>query len=124
MCAGAGTSAGVSTSVGIRLSVKSSNQKGISANGFVLSFLTFFQDSYPSFPVASSSLRSNTESDDELAAAVLPDARDASGPNDSGDDVVEDGLLSELTDNPGTTRGTQLSVLQAILSPFSVNRGS
>ena len=68
--------------------------------------------------MASSSLRSNTESEDELAAAVLPDAGDASGPNDSGDGVVEDELLSELTDNPGTTRGTKLSVLQIILFPF------
>ena len=43
-------------------------------------------------------------------------------PNDSGD-VLEDELLSELTDNR-TTRGTKLSVLQIILFPFLVNRGS
>ena len=49
---------------------------------------------------------------------------DASGPTDSGDGAVEDELLSELTDNPGTTRGTKLSVLQMMLFPFWVNRGS
>ena len=58
------------------------------------------------------------------AAAVLPDATDASGPNDSGDGVVEDELLSELTDNLGTTKGTKLCVLQIILFPFGFNRGS
>ena len=111
MCAGAGTSAGGSTSVGIRLSVKSSNQKGISAHGFF---------------AAGSSLPSNTEPEDELDAALCyPDARvAASGPNDSGDGVAEDELLSELTDDPGTTRGTKLSVLQIRLSPFLVTRGS
>ena len=79
MCAGAGTS------VRIRLSVKSSNQKGISGNGSFLSFLSFSQDSCPSFPEVVPSLRPRTESEDELAAALSPDARDASGPNDSGD---------------------------------------
>ena len=73
--------------------------------------------------VASSSLRPDTESEDELAAALLPDARDASGPSDSGDGVAEDELFSELTDNPGTTRGTKLSVLQTIVFPSLVNRG-
>ena len=86
--------------LGIRLSVKSSNQEGISANGSFLSFLSFSQDSSPSFPELVSSLRTDTESEDELAAALLPDARDASGPNDSGDGVAEDELHSELTDNP------------------------
>ena len=70
--------------------------------------LSFVKDSCPSFPVASSSLRCNTESEVELAAAVLPDATDASGPNDSGDGEVEDELLSELTDNPGTTWGNKI----------------
>ena len=91
MCAGA------CTSVGIRLSVKSSNQKGICADGSFLSFLSFSQDSCPSFPELVSSLRSNTDSEDELAAALFPDARDASGPNDSCDGAVRDELLSELT---------------------------
>ena len=84
------------TSVGIRLSVKSSHQKGISANGSFSSFLSLSQDSKPSFPELVSPLRPSTESKDELAAALLPDARDASGPNDSGDGVLQDELLSEL----------------------------
>ena len=48
------------TSVGIRLSVKSSNRNGISANGSFLSFLSLSRDSCPSFLVARSSLRSVT----------------------------------------------------------------
>ena len=44
--------------------------------------------------MASSSLRSDTESEDELHAALFPDARDAPGPNDSVDGVVEDELLN------------------------------
>ena len=89
-----------------------------------LSFLSFSQDSCPSFPELVSSLRPNTKSEDELAVALFPDAGDASGPNDSGDGVVEDELLSELTDNTGTTRGTKLSVLHIILFPFGVYRGA
>ena len=112
MCAGAGTSAR------IRESVKSSNQKGISANGSFLSFVSFSKDSCSSFPEVVPSLRPNTESDDERAAALFPDAWSASGFNESCDGVVEDELLSELTDNPGSTRGTKLSVLQIILFPF------
>ena len=38
--------------------------------------------------------------------------------NESCDSDAEDELLSELTDNPGTTRSTKLPVLQMIL--FSV----
>ena len=102
MCAGAGTS------VGNRLTLKSSTQEGISADG---SLLSFSEDSCPSFPELVSSLRPNTESEDERAAALFPDARDASGPNHSGDGVVEDELLSELTDNTGTTRGTEFVCL-------------
>ena len=90
---------------GKKLSAKSSNQKGISADGS-FSFFVSPKDSCPNFPEQVESLRSETESVDELAAAVSPDAGDASGPHDSGDGVVEDELLSELTDNPGTTRGT------------------
>ena len=104
--------------------MNSCNQKGISANRSFLSFLSFSQDSWPSFPELVSSLRPNTESEDELAAAVFPGARGAYGPNDSGDGVIEDELLPELTDNPGTTRGTQLSVLQVLLFGLWVNRGS
>ena len=101
MCAGAGTSVGKQTDCEILY------PEGISANGSILSFP---EDSCPSFAELVSSLRPNTESEDELAAALFPDARDASGPSDSGDGVVEDELLSELTDNPGTTRSTKLSV--------------
>ena len=115
MCAGAGTS------VGNRLTLKSSTQEGISADG---SLLSFSEDSCPSFPELVSSLRPNTESEDELAAALFPDAGDTSGPIDSWSGVVEDKLLSELTDNLGTTRGTKLSVLQIILFALWVDRGS
>ena len=74
--------------------------------------------SSPSLLVACSSLRFNTEPEDELEAALFPDAWSASGLNDScGCDVGE-------TDNPGTTRGTKLSVLQIIVFPSLVNRGS
>ena len=118
MCAGA------CTSVESRLSVKSCNQNGRSANGSFSSFLSLLRDSCSSFLVASSSLRSNTEPEDKLDAALFPETWCASGPNDSCGSVVEDELLPELTDNPGTTRGTKLSVLQTILFPFFVSRGS
>ena len=118
MCAGAGTS------LGIRLCEKSSNQKGTSANGSLLSFLSLSKDSCPNFTELVSSLRPNAESEDELAAAVFPNAGRASGPNDSRDGVAEDELLSELTDNPGTIRGTNKYVMQMILFPLLVNRGS
>ena len=118
MCAGA------CTSVEIRLSVKSSDQNGMSANGSFSSFLSLLKDSCSSLLVASSSLRSNTESEDELAADLFPDAWSASGLDDSCGGDVGDELLPELTDNPGTTRGTKLSVLQIIFFSFLVNRGS
>ena len=75
--------------MGFRLSVKSSNQSGISANGSFSSFLSLLKDSCRSFPDLVPSLLPNTESEDELAAALLPHARDASSPNDSGDGVVD-----------------------------------
>ena len=56
MCAGAGISADAGTSddagtsAEIKLSVKSSDLKSISANGSFLSFLPFSQDSCPIFP--------------------------------------------------------------------------
>ena len=115
---------GACNSVGIRLSVKSFTQKGISANGSSASFLPSLRDSCPSLLVACSSLRSNTEPDDELDAALFPDAWSASGLNDSYGSDAGDELLPELTDNPGTTRGTKLYVLQMMLFPFGVNRGS
>ena len=73
--------------------------------------------------MASSSLRSDTQTEDELDAALFPVTKCASFPNESCDCGVENELLSELTDNPGTTRGTNVSVLHIILFPFWVNRG-
>ena len=105
MCAGAGTS------VGIRLFLKSSTTR----RAYLL--MDPSCRSFPKIP-ALSSLRPNAESEDALAAALLPDAGDASGPNDFGDGVVEDELLSELTDNPGTTRGTKLVCLANNVSPI------
>ena len=60
---------------------------------------------------------------DELDAALFPDAWSASGLNDSCGSDEGDELLPELTDNPGTTRGTKLSVLQIMLFPYLANRG-
>ena len=62
--------------------------------------------------MASSSLRADTDPEDELHAALFPETRGASGPNDSCGSAVEDELVPELVDIPGTTRGTKLSVLQ------------
>ena len=45
------------------------------------------------------------------------------GLNESCGSDVGDKLLPELKDNPGTTRGTKLSVLQVMLFQFLVNRG-
>ena len=111
MCAGA------SSSVGSRISVKSSNQNRRSANGSSESFLSS-QGSCSSLLVASSSRGSNTEPEDELDEALFPETWCASGPNCSCGGAVQDELLPELTDNPGTTRGTKLSVLQVIFSIF------
>ena len=36
---------------------------------------------------------------------------------------MEDETLPELVDNPGTTRGTKLTVLHKIVFPSLVNRG-
>ena len=54
--------------------------------------------------VASSSLRSNTESEDELAAALFPEATSTSLLDESCGGDVEDETLPELADNPGTTK--------------------
>ena len=118
MCAGA------STSVSSRLSVKLLTKIGRYANGSFTSFLTLLRDSCPSALVACSSLRSNTEPGDELDAPLLPDAWSACCLNDSCGSDVEDDLLPELTDNPGKTRGTKLSVLQMMFFPFLLKRGS
>ena len=76
-------------------------------------------------PEASSSLRSNTEPEDELEAGrmLFPAAISTSLLHESCDGDVEDETLPELADNPGTTRGTKLSVLQITLFPSLVNRG-
>ena len=104
--------------------MKSSNQNGRSADGSSASFLPYLSDSCPSLPVACSSLRSITEPEDELDAALFPEACSASLLNESCDGDVENELFPGLVDNPGTTRGTKLSVLQRILFPCLVNRGS
>ena len=69
------TCAGVCTYVASRLSVKSSNQIGRSANGSSASFLSSVKDSWPNLLVASSPLRSNTEPEDELDAAQFPETK-------------------------------------------------
>ena len=56
-------------SVSTRLSWKSSN-------GSSASFLSSLRDSFSSLLVACPSLRSNTKSEDELAAALFPETRD------------------------------------------------
>ena len=68
--------------------------------------------------------RSNTELEDELEAGCTSflDIVSAFLLNESCDGDVEDQTLSELVDNPGTTRGTKSSVLQIILFPSLVNR--
>ena len=108
-------SAGACTSVGSRLSVKSFNQNGRSANGSSASFLSSLKDSCSSLLVACSSLRSKTEPENELDAALFPEAWSASIFDDSCGSDVGDELLPELKDNPGTKRGTKLSVLQIML---------
>ena len=107
MCAGAGTS------VFLRFSVISCNHSGRSRRrpsgsrllSLFLSLFWVFGDSRQ-FPGASSWLRS---------VAGLDDAVDESCGGD-----VEDGLVPDLDDNPGTTRGTKCSVLQRIFFPCLV----
>ena len=74
---------------------------------------------------AISSLRSITEPEDELEAGRTSflDAISACLLKQPCDGDVEDETLSELVDNPGTTRGTKLSVFQIILFLSLVNRG-
>ena len=73
-----------------------------------------FMDSCTSFLVACWPLRSNTEPEDVLEAALFPEAWSASFLNNSCDSDIEHELPPELTDNP----------LQIILFPLLVNRGS
>ena len=114
--------AGACTCVSTRLSAKTSNQYGRSANGSFAS-LSFFGDSCSSFPVACSLRRCDTEPEDELEAAVFPEAWSASVLNDSCGSDVRDELPPEMVHNPGTTRGTKLFVLQIRVFPVGVNRG-
>ena len=95
-----------------------STRNGRSANGSFASFLSSLRDSCTSLLGAGSSLHSKTESEDELDAALFLEAKCASGSNDSCGSVAEDELFPELTDKPGKTRGTKLSVLQKIRFPF------
>ena len=74
--------------------------------------------------LAGSSLRSNTEPEDELEAALLLEVISTSFLNESCDSDVKDELLPASVDKPGTTRGTKLSVLQIIHFPFWVKRRS
>ena len=59
-----------------------------------------------------------------LMQPCFPEAISTSLLDESCGGDVEDETLQELADNPGTTRGTKLSVLQRILFTFGVNRGS
>ena len=63
-------------------------------------------------PGATSSLRSDTELEDEIEAGGTSSlvALSVSFLNESGDNDAPDEPLSGLVDNPGTTRGTKLSV--------------
>ena len=97
--------------------MNSVNRSGIFVNGsseFFLSSLFFFWFwvfgvGLHQFPGACPSLRSDTGLADELDESCGGD--------------VEDELLPELADNPGTTRGTKLTFLQIITFLFGVNRG-
>ena len=66
-----------------------------------------------------------TELEDELEAGGTNSlvALSASFLNESCDSDAEDELLSGLVDDPGTTRGTKLSVLQMMVFPSLVIRG-
>ena len=95
MCAGAGTS------VSSRFSVNSSNHWKPFCHPFFLVVLGFYLHQSPG---ASSSLRS---------VAGLEDVLDESCGSD-----VEDELVPEFADNPGTVTGTKFSVLHGTFFPF------
>ena len=109
MCAGAGTSGSS------RLSVNSSNHSGRSrkwlsesrlSSLFLFLFWVFEGDPHQS-PGTGLSLLS--------WAGLVGDK--------SCNVDVNDELVPELVDNPGTTRGTKFSVLQTIVFPSLLNRG-
>ena len=88
-----------STSVSSRLTVNTLQTfRKISQTGRSQSFLSLLRDCCSSLQVASSSLRYNTESEDELDASLFPETRVPMVPNDSCGSVVEDELLPDLTD--------------------------
>ena len=64
----------------------------------LLNLVSDFQGSGPTLLVACSSLRSNTEPEDEIEAALFPEACSASHLNESSDSNVEDELVPELAD--------------------------
>ena len=112
--------------------LKSCYQSGRSASGsfeFFLSslfrFCFWISGKGTSLLDASSSLRSDTELEDELEAGGTSSlvALSASFLNASCDGDAEDELLSGLVDYPGTARGTKLSVLQMMVFPSLANRG-
>ena len=110
MCAGAGTS------VSSRFSVNSTNHSGKSRNRSsdarlisLFFFLFRFFGESRQFPGARSSPRS---------VSGLEDAVDEYCGSD-----VEDELVPEFDNNPGTTRGTKFSVLQRIFFPCGVRCG-
>ena len=104
--------AGVCTYVASRLSVKSSNQIGRSANGSSASFLSSVRDSWPNLLVVNSSLRSKKWTWRWAWCSPVSRDQSASNPNNSCGGEIEDEMLPELTDYPGTTRNTKLFVLQ------------
>ena len=109
------------TSVGIRLSVQCSNQNGISANGSRPScHFSKIPAQVSSWLVRHFALILNLKMS---LLPLFPEAISTSLLNDSCGGVAEDELFLKLTDNHGTTRSTQMSVLQ-IIFPFWVNRGS
>ena len=87
----------------------------------LLTFVGVFLKGPHQLPGAISSLRSDAEPEDELEASrmLFPAAIPTSLLNESCDGDVEDETLPE----PGTTRGTKLSVLPIILFPSLINRG-
>ena len=109
MCAGACNSASS------KLSVNSSNHSGRSRK----------QSSASRLPSLFLFLLSGFEGDPHHSRGAGPSLRSWAGlvEDKSGDVDVEDELLPELVDNPGTTRGTKLSVLHKIVFPSLVNRG-
>ena len=61
-------------------------------------------------------LRSSTGLELEADRQRFPETFSTSSLDESCDGDVEDEMLPELVDNPGTTRGTKLSVLQMVVS--------